>query len=238
MKIQLLGHCSVLLSSENTQILLDPYFGRRGNLIYKRINPTSNYHKDIKELDGILLSHDHWDHMDFSFLSRFKNRCVLYAPKLSIKPLLFNRIPVQKGEEFRINDFNIIVVQANHVCPSVGYIIESKDCILYFSGDTYYGNFIKDISKKYIIDVAMLPVTSFFPPMTMGESGALHSLKDLMPKTFIPMHQDIQPRVPFTYRKVFISGLSNKILSKNLPTQFVHLKNGEYLDTDTNQIGF
>ena len=236
MKIQLLGNCTILLSSKNSQILFDPYFNNFGNILYKRTSNVSTYYKDIKHLDAILLSHEHFDHMDIKFLSRFKDKCNIYAPKWSLKPLIFKRKPVWIGDEFDVGDFSITVVQANHVCPAVGYIIKAEDLTLYFSGDTYYGKFMKNISKKYTIDIAMLPITHYLPPMTMGERGALLCLKDLNSKFLIPMHQDIIQRFQCTNSTISINELNDKIKSENLSTKLINLNNGEFFNISGNEI--
>lgn len=236
MKIQLLGNCTVLLESKTSRILFDPYFNNFGNLLYKRTTPVSSYYKDIKNLDAILLSHDHFDHMDIIFLNKFKDKCSIYSPKWSLKPMIFKSKPVCKGDEFVIGDFSITVVQANHVCPAVGYIIKSDDLTLYFAGDTYYGEFIKNISEKYTIDIAMLPITRYFPPMTMGEKGALQCLKDLNPKILIPIHQDIAQIFQSTNPTKRINQLKNKILSENLSTKLIHLNNGEIFYVNSDEI--
>ncbi|MFT5872482.1 MAG: L-ascorbate metabolism protein UlaG (beta-lactamase superfamily) [Clostridium sp.] len=227
MKIQLLGNCTILLTSKNSQILFDPYFNNSGNLFYKRTDNVSTCYKDIKHLDAILLSHEHFDHMDIMFLNKFKNKCRIYATKWSLKPLIFRSKLIWKGDEFVVGDFSITVVQANHVCPTVGYIIKSEGLTLYFAGDTYYGKFMKNISKKYTIDIAMLPVTRYFPPMTMGERGALLCLKELSPKFFIPMHQDIIQRFSFINSTISMNELKDKIISENLSTKLINLNNGE-----------
>lgn len=234
MKIQLLGNCTILLSSKNSQILFDPYFNNFGNLLYKRTTPVSTYYKDIKHLDAILLSHGHFDHMDIKFLSRFTDKCQIYSPKWSLKPKIFKSKSVCIDDEFIIGDFSITVVQANHICPAAGYIIRSEDLTLYFAGDTYYGKFLKDISEKYIVDIAMLPITGYIPPMTMGKKGALLCLKDLNPKILIPIHQDIIQRFRFINSTISMDELNDKIISENLSTKLVPLSNGEvfYINSD------
>lgn len=227
MKIQLLGNCTILLTSKNSQILLDPYFNNWGNLFYKRTDNVSTCYKDIKHLDAILLSHDHFDHMDIRFLSKFKNKCEIYSPRWALKSLIFRSKPVCKGDKFIVGDFSITVVQANHICPAVGYIIKSEDLTLYFSGDTYYGRFMKNISEKYVINIAILPVTRYFPPMTMGERGALLCLKDLNPQFFIPMHQDIIQRFRSVNSTISMKELKDKMILENLSTKLVSLRNGE-----------
>lgn len=231
-----MGNCTILLSSKNSQILFDPYFNNFGNLLYKRTTAVSTCYKDIKHLDAILLSHDHFDHMDIKFLSKFKNKCAIYSPKWSLKPLIFKSKWIRKGDEFNVGDFSIIVVQANHICSAVGYIVKSEDLTLYFAGDTYYGKFMKNISENYTIDIAMLPITRYLPPMTMGEKGALLCLKDLNPKFIIPMHQDIIQRFQFINTKISINELNDKIISENLSTKLIQLNNGEIFYIKSNEI--
>lgn len=231
MKIQLLGNCTVLIESNNLKILFDPYFSNFGNLLYKRTTKVSESYKDIEHLDAILLSHEHFDHMDTRFLRRFKGKCSIYAPKLSLKPRIFGSKGVSKGDEFTAGDFSITVVQANHVCPTVGYIVKSEDLTIYFVGDTYCGEFMKDISSKYKIDIALLPVTRYFPPMTMGVSGALKCLKDLNPRIFIPMHLDIAQRFQSDKSTKLIDELKCRIKSQNLPTRLISLSNGQTFNT-------
>lgn len=227
MKIQLLGNCTVLLSSKNSQIIFDPYFSNFGNLMYKRSGQVSTYYKEIEHLDAILLSHTHFDHIDMKFLNRFKDKCDTYAPRWSIKPLTLKTKSVSKGHEFTVGDFSITVVEAHHICPTVGYIVRCEGLIFYFAGDTYYGEFIKGISDRFKIDIAMLPVTQYFPPMTMGEKGTVKCLKALEPKYFIPMHLDLAQRFQLPGLGISISKLNDKMVSEKIPAKLVHLNNGE-----------
>lgn len=227
MKIQLLGNCSVLLSNANSQILFDPYFSNWGNPIFKRATPVSERYMDIEKLDAILLSHTHFDHIDTGFLNKFKGKCDIYAPRWSIKPPTFKSRPVSKGYEFTVGDFSITAVEAHHLCHTVGYIIKADGLTLYFSGDTYFGSFMKGISEKFDVDVAMLPVTHYFPPMTMGEVGALQCLKVIEPRYFIPMHQDLVQRFQLSSPKDSIKNLRQEITAEKLRTELVYLNNGE-----------
>ncbi len=230
MKLQLLGNCTVLITTKDATIMLDPYFSNIGNLLYRRSKPVSSNYKEIETLDGILLSHEHFDHMDFGFLNKFKNKCPIYAPMLSFKTLLFNRKAVNKGDNFLIKDISITVVQANHISPAVGYVIKAEGKTIYFSGDTYYGNFIKDISLKFPIDITILPITNYFPPMTMGEKGVLKALNVLKPKWFIPMHKDIMQRMKSGSCTISKEKLELLISDSKQNVDLVYLENGEIFD--------
>lgn len=194
MRIQLLGNCSVLLTTEQGEIILDPYFSNKGNPMFRRGTPVSEDYQKIEKLDGILLSHEHFDHMDIKFIKRFKGKCPLYGP-LGIKGLFYGRNTVRQGDKFSIKDMEITVVKAKHVCPAVGYIIKAENKTIYFAGDTYYRDFMKDIAERFTIDIAIMPVTNYTPAMTMDKYQAAKALEILKPKHFIPMHKDLVKRI-------------------------------------------
>lgn len=227
MKIKLFGNCSILITTKEGQVLIDPYFSNKGNIMFRRGQAVCQDFNKIKNLDAILLSHDHFDHMDFTFLSNYKNKYPLYAPKMSIKSLFFNRKPVKKGMSFKIKDMYIDVVQANHTCPSVGYVIKTEGKTIYFSGDTYYGDFMKDIESNFKIDAAILPVTNYFPPMTMGKLQAVKAIELLKSEYFIPVHKDLVKRTNSNNSTITKEELTLLLKDKNINSQLVYLENGE-----------
>lgn len=223
MKIQLLGNCSVILTTEKGKIVIDPYFSNKGNLMFRRGASVCEDYKNIDSLDGILLSHEHFDHMDLKFLKKFKGQCPLYGPR-GFKGLFFNRKTVSCGEQFSIKDMKITVVKAKHVCPAVGYIIEAEKKTIYFSGDTYYRDFMNEIAGKFSIDVALLPVTNYVPPMTMDKYSVGKALELLKPKYFIPLHKDLVKRVNPNNCTVTEEEL-REVIKDNI--NLVYLKNGQ-----------
>ena len=226
MKIQLLGNCSVILTTEKGKIMLDPYFSNKGNIMFRRGENVSEDYKKIDSLDGILLSHEHFDHMDLGFLKKFKGKCPLYGP-IGLKGLFFKRKTVSCGDKFYLKDMEITVVKAKHVCPTVGYIIKAENKSIYFSGDTYYREFMKDIASEFSIDVALLPVTNYMPPMTMDKESVAKALEILQPKYFIPMHKDLVKRVNPNNCTVTEEEL-RKVMKDNI--KLVYLKNGQTFD--------
>ena len=74
-----------------------------------------------------------------------------------------------------------------------GFVIEAEGKQIYFAGDTYFGGFMKEIAARFRLDLALMPVTTFRIPMTMGEKGAARAVEVLGPRTVIPIHLGIQP---------------------------------------------
>ena len=134
--------------------------------------------------------------MDIGFINKFKGKCPLYAHKLSIKAAMLKSKGISVGDSFKIKDMVINVVKAIHPAFAVGYIIEVENKTIYISGDTFYGEFMKRIADNYKIDIAILPVTNYFPSMTMNKRSVLKAIDTLKPqKDLIPSHKDLVKRI-------------------------------------------
>ena len=74
------GHSTVLLSFYGTQILMDPNFSNRLK-IARRVVGLPIEPEEIKELDLILISHAHYDHLDLPSLKRLPREASLIVPQ-------------------------------------------------------------------------------------------------------------------------------------------------------------
>ena len=68
MKITMIGHSTVLVEIAGQRILTDPYFGLHGNLAYARPRPPARSREELSNVDLVLVSHNHFDHIDRRFL--------------------------------------------------------------------------------------------------------------------------------------------------------------------------
>ena len=62
MRITMIGHSTVLIEAGGMKILTDPYFGTWGNPAYKRLAPPARKREELRDVDLVLVSHNHWDH--------------------------------------------------------------------------------------------------------------------------------------------------------------------------------
>ena len=110
---------------------------------------------------------------------------------------------------------------------TTGFVIQSENKQVYFAGDTYYGAFMKEIGNRFQLDAALMPVTTYRLPMTMGEQGAVRAVQDLSPKVVIPIHLGIRPRFPFLRTNQTPEGFERGLREANLETKVILLKDGE-----------
>ena len=163
LKITWLGHASFKIKNQEMVIYLDPFkisFGEKADLI--------------------LVTHDHFDHLDEKSIN------VLKKEKTEI---LIGGKDIKEGEEKEIKGIKIKAVPAyNLVKPfhpkgkGVGYVIEIEGKKIYHAGDT---DKIPEMAELKDIDLALLPIGGTY---TMNEFEAAEAVKMFFPKKVIPMH--------------------------------------------------
>ena len=235
MQITMIGHSTTLIEADGAKILTDPYFGTRGNPAYKRVAPPAKSREAFGDVDLVLVSHNHWDHVDRSFLRALPDSVPIITPKHArwMTQLSGAKHPVglSPWEEKRLGQVTITAVPALHPALAGGFVIQVEGKCIYFAGDTHYGAFMAKITRHCTIDVALMPVTTFRIPLTMGERAAVRAVIDLAPRVVIPIHLGIQPRPPFLRTNHTPEGFARRVKGAKLAAEVVLLKEGERWST-------
>jgi L-ascorbate metabolism protein UlaG (beta-lactamase superfamily) len=235
MRITLIGHSTVLIETNGKKILTDPYFGTWGNPAYARRGKPAKSRQELSDVDGVLISHDHWDHTDGKYL-RMLGKTPVFAPKLTswlIK--LFggqNVIGMAAWENSSIGDIAITAVPAIHLTATIGYVLQSENRQIYFAGDTFYGGFMNEIGQKFALDVALMPVTTYRLPMTMDEKQAVKAVQALKPAVVIPIHLGITPRSPLLRTDQTPERFAQRLKESGATAKVVLLQDGESYTVD------
>lgn len=230
MKITLVGHSTVLIEMGHTRILTDPYFGM-GNSAYERLTPASQPSSSLPKVDLVLVSHLHWDHIDLEYFHSLGDEVPIGAsiPNRGILRLmgLKNVVSLPLWQVKQYNDLRLIAVPALHPVPAVGFILQCGEEQVYFAGDTYYGPFMNELGRNFQIDVALLPVTTYRIPMTMGEKSAVMAVQAICPGVVIPIHLGIQPRTPLMRTGDTPEGFKRRVKASGLKSEVVILQPGQ-----------
>lgn len=231
MKISMIGHSTVLIETANLRILTDPYFGLRGNLAYARIRPPARQREELTGVDLVLVSHNHFDHTDHRYFRALSASVPVLAPFRAAWMTRLkgarNVVGVKPWQQRTFGDVSVTAVPAWHTTVTAGYIIQSEGRRIYFAGDTYFAPFMARIAREYSPDVALMPVTTFRVPPTMGEGGALSAVQTLTPKVVIPIHLGITPRSPLLRNSQSPEHFEKRLGQRGLHAQCVHLREGE-----------
>ncbi len=236
MHITIVGHSTVLLESEGTRLLTDPYFGTFGHIAYARVIPPAMARDEIGRLDGILVSHGHWDHTDRRFFQELDRDVPVFVPSGTTAVMRLkgvrNAVPVKKWQSLRRGDFVITAVPAIHIARAVGYVVQTESSTAYFAGDTFYRPFMAEIGRRFQIDVALIPVTTYRVPMTMGESGAVRAVRDLGADAVIPIHLGVRPRSPLLRTSQTPERFAGRLHQAGVEAEVVILRDGESWDAE------
>ncbi len=208
-----LGHASIYIRLKGKTILIDPVFGEPS--FVKRFVEVPNPIEKIKQIDYILLSHDHRDHCDETTLKqladKFPNAKFLGGLRMNE---LFKDWTINKNEtknagwyqQFESNDENLKItfVPVRHWSRRGlfdtnyrlwgGFVIESGDTKIYHGGDSGYGSHYKELGETFgEIDYFIVGIGAYEPRWFMkanhnNPADVVRAFQDAKAKFLIPMH--------------------------------------------------
>ena len=209
-----IGHATFLIKLGDATIITDPLFSKNtGPLIFgpKRYVESAIRLNEIPETDLFLLTHNHYDHLDYSTVRNFphKKSKVLVPLKLSkyfTRNGFKNVNELDWYDDIKVNDLKITLLPAVHWSKRSlndtnktlwgNFLIEYKDKKILFACDTGYGNIYKELGEKYgPIDLTFINIGAYdFRPMFKksvyhaNPEEALNIAQDLKSKKVIRMH--------------------------------------------------
>jgi len=164
------GHSVLLMRMNGKTILIDPMLGPNASPIApfktKRFSEnTLDLIDDFPEIDLLLMSHDHYDHLDYDSIQKLKSKTKQYFVALGVKRHLVSwGIDAELITEFDwwnesvISDINITFTPSRHFSGRGltdrskslwgGWAFKTDTANIWFSGDSGYGNHFKEIGKK------------------------------------------------------------------------------------------
>lgn len=170
-KITWFGHSALLLEVNNMKIFLDPMLGRIPSphpwLGSKRFNDDLPMKiEDIPELDAVLISHDHYDHLDYWSITKLKDKVkMFYVPLGTAAHLELWGVDESKiveldwWEEAKFKELTFISTPSRHFSGRglfnrdstlwCSWVIKSENTNIFFSGDTGYSKTFKEIGEKF-----------------------------------------------------------------------------------------
>ena len=187
MKITFFGH-AVFLISGSKRILIDPFI---------KDNPLCPVEVDyFKDIDAVIVTHDHTDHMGDAIEICRRTGAVLYGlHEISLKGQKedVRAEGMNIGGKLEAQGFDLHLVFAIHTSSSggqCGVVVEMDGKRIYHAGDTGLFGDMKLIGDMFKPDVAMLPIGDRY---TMGIDSAVRAVEMIKPQIAIPMHYNTWP---------------------------------------------
>lgn len=177
-----INHSTVLLNIGGTIIITDPTYAKKASPFSwygpKRVHLPGIKFDDLPKIDVILISHNHYDHLDIPTIKRLAKRDQPLILAGLGNNLLFKKNKISRGEDLDWNqtkifkDLKITFVYSQHWSARGlfdrrktlwgSFIINSPLGKVYFSGDTGFSNHFLLQGKKYgPFDLAFLPIGGY-----------------------------------------------------------------------------
>jgi L-ascorbate metabolism protein UlaG (beta-lactamase superfamily) len=208
------GHSSYLISIGGKKILADPVFSERPSPVQfagsKSYPGTMIYSTDdLPDLDVVIISHDHYDHLDYGTIQKLKTKTKLFCVPLGVGEHLIHWgiVPSQIREfdwwegEMVMPGTEVVCTPARHFSGRgfrgnrtlwASFVLKTGGQTIFIGGDSGYDESFKKIGEKYgPFDLAMLECGQYdvqWPEIHMMPEETVQASLDLRAKAFLPVH--------------------------------------------------
>ena len=206
LRIWMIGHSTVLINLFGTTILTDPVLSNW--LPFPRRLVTAAYNAaKLPPIDYLLISHAHLDHFHSKSIRQLASKTnVIILPKNCsdlISDMNYRQtLEIGWEEKIEFSDLTLHSFKPKHWGKRYpwekinrgynSYLIKKNGFGIFFAGDSAYDEIFKKIGVTHQVDIAILPIGSYFPHSShrshMNPADALQTFSDLKAKQFIPIH--------------------------------------------------
>jgi N-acyl-phosphatidylethanolamine-hydrolysing phospholipase D len=208
------GHSTLLVQLDGLNFLTDPNWGARASPISwagpSRLSPPGLAFEDLPRIDVVVISHDHYDHLDLGTVKRLADtHNPLFLVPLGLKAWFGNNgmSRVEELDWWQERDYRgvrFVCVPAQHFSQRTlwdgntrlwsSWAVLGRERRLYFGGDTgYFAGFKEAGQRLGPFDVAALAIGAYLPPEIMKAvhttpEEAVQAFVDLNARTLLGIH--------------------------------------------------
>jgi L-ascorbate metabolism protein UlaG (beta-lactamase superfamily) len=251
--VTLVNHSTVLLQQNGSNILTDPIWSERASPFRsfgpRRKRKPGVRREDLPQIDIVLISHNHYDHLDLESLRWLAERGdSAFVVPVGVARLLRSE-KIEPVHEMDWGDAQTFGATTIHAAPALhfsargifdrnktlwcGYVIESQNRIVYFAGDTAFGDHFAQIRERFGSPrLALLPIGAYEPrwfmsPVHMGPEDAIRAHEILGAGASIAIHHGT-----FQLGDEAVDTPERKLAASARPDSFLILKNGQSASID------
>ena len=214
LRITWIGHSSLLIEIDGERILTDPVWGDRASFSSfmgpKRFFPAPLPLDDLPALDAIILSHDHYDHLDYPTIKKLAHTDTPIYCSLGVGSII-EKWGINKSRITEMdwtdsvtigNDCTITAMPARHFSGRgltnrnhtlwSSFVIKGNKHNIFFGADSGWFPGFNDIGAAYgPFDLTMLEIGAYgkgWPDIHMGPEKATEAHLALRGKVMMPIH--------------------------------------------------
>lgn len=203
------GHATYVIQLAGLVLVTDPVWAVKIPGVARRLTPVGLPWAALPRVDAVLVSHNHYDHLDAPTIRRFPRDTLMLVPaglgRWFRRRGYRNVVELDWYESHRLGGVELDFVPAHHwsrrtltdTCRSLwgGWMLTDRSGQrVYFAGDTGYGHFFGEIGARYPgIDLALMPVGAYEPnwfmkPVHLNPAEAVRACGDLAASRMATMH--------------------------------------------------
>lgn len=198
-EVAYVGHSTVAVELDGVRLLTDPLLRARVAHLARRVPAPEP--AVVGNLDAVLISHAHADHLDVPSLARLAPACPAIVARghgARLASVFAEVIEVGEGDRVTVGALEIEATHARHdgrrvpvgrPVPAVGFLIRGSRRV-YFAGDTDLFTGMQAIGRADL-DLALLPVAGWGPRVPAGHldpERAARAVSLLRPRIAVPIH--------------------------------------------------
>ncbi|MDN3295423.1 MBL fold metallo-hydrolase [Streptomyces ficellus] len=204
LRLTWMGHSSVLAEIDGHRVLFDPVWGERCSPFSfagpKRLHPVPVPLAALGPVDTVVISHDHYDHLDLPAIRALASTDTLFAVPLGVGAHLERwGVPASRlreldwNESTEVGGLRLTATPARHFCGRglrnqqhtlwASWVVAGPEHRIYHSGDTGYFQGFRDIGAAYgPFDATMIQIgaySAFWPDIHMTPAEGMRAHLDL-----------------------------------------------------------
>lgn len=199
-----IGHASFLIQMQGLNLLIDPNWAKWLKVIKRLKHPGLHLH-DLPDIDLVLVTHAHFDHLDRRTLREVASDQPIVVPVEVgnlVHDLGFQSVhELDCWQSYQFGPLKITLTPCHHWGARMlhdshrgfgGFLIEADGRSIYHCGDTAYFGGFTEIGKRHNVEIALLPIGAYDPPsgreVHMNPEEAVRAFLELGANKLIPMH--------------------------------------------------